>query len=173
MNDFNEIKFKGDYINGSFSLNTRTTGTFASLNPGNTNDALGQIDFCVDHVASSIESAKRGFKIWKTFSPEKRIGIFMAYKEKLIEKKFQLAELISRETGKPLWESEYEITNTIEFIDAVIDHMFLLVRKVDFKSFGWEYRPKGTFLLIAPYSSPFEIVNKHIIPTIIAGNTMI
>ena len=67
MSNFSQIEFKGDYINGNFSQTSRTTGSYFSDNPGNTNDILGQVVFCVDQVAASIDSAKRGFNIWKNY----------------------------------------------------------------------------------------------------------
>lgn len=91
------------------------------------------------------------------------------YKENLTARKNSLAEVISSEVGKPLWESKTEVDAMIGKI--AISHQAYLERcpSNEFMHF----RPYGTVAVFGPFNFPGHLPNGHIVPALIAGNNVI
>ncbi|HVL29681.1 MAG TPA: succinylglutamate-semialdehyde dehydrogenase, partial [Sphingomicrobium sp.] len=64
------------------------------------------------------------------------------------------ADLIARETGKPLWEARTEV-------EAVINKVAV------------RHKPHGVLAVLGPYNFPAHLPNGHIVPALIAGNTVV
>src|SRR5690349_19225990 len=62
-----------------------------------------------EQVADAVEAARRARGAWATATIEKRIEVLNAFAGQLAQNRAELAELISRETGKPIWESLGEV----------------------------------------------------------------
>jgi succinylglutamic semialdehyde dehydrogenase len=93
------------------------------------------------------------------------------------EHKEQLARAIGVETGKPLWESRQEVAAMINKID-------ISVRAYDERtgerrgelagdSAVLRHRPHGVAAVYGPYNFPGHLPNGHIVPALIAGNTVV
>lgn len=88
-----------------------------------------------------------------------------------------LARLISRETGKVLWESLAEV-------DAMANKCALSIRAEDERhasitketsggGLATTYRPHGVALVLGPFNFPGHLPWGHIAPALLAGNTVI
>ena len=71
-------------------------------------------------VGQAVERARCAFHKWAATPIERRIEYLRAYKSVLEARAVALAELISRETGKPLWESRGEVTAMIGKVEVSI-----------------------------------------------------
>src|SRR5581483_10355591 len=60
-------------------------------------------------VEKAVAAARAAFPTWASRSFEERFAIAEAYAKVLAAKAEQLATLIARETGKPLWDSKTEV----------------------------------------------------------------
>ena len=174
------LKSKGDYIEGAF---VKSDGPKARehtiFSPADLTDAV--FEYCSDpgHVEAACESAAKAYPAWSALSQEKRniclAKLSCVYKEKEEE----MAVLISRETGKPLWESRTEAKALSQKVDITLKESLPLVRSTPLSAVraGAKgkiiYRSKGVFLVLGPFNFPLHLPNGHITPALAAGNTVI
>ena len=60
-------------------------------------------------VDAAVQAARAAVEPWADRTQEDRAKVIEAFAEQLKANKADLAELISTETGKPLWESDEEV----------------------------------------------------------------
>lgn len=90
-------------------------------------------------------------------------------------KEAELATLISRETGRPLWDSRGEVVAVIEGVEHAIAayHERTGQKRLD-GALGAQqairHKPHGIMAVITPYNAPAQVPAAHIVPALIAGN---
>src|SRR5206468_5140268 len=91
--------------------------------------------------------------------------------------KSDLAELIARETGKPLWESTSEVESmrgkVAASIEAYHDRCKPTSRAIGDARGMIRYKPHGVVAVLGPFNFPGHLPNGHIIPALLAGNTVV
>lgn len=90
----------------------------------------------------------------------------------------ELAELIARETGKPLWEARTEVDAVVGKVDISVQAYAERTgkKKLDAaigSSAALRHKPHGVMAVIGPYNLPAHIPSGHIVPAVIAGNAVI
>lgn len=89
-----------------------------------------------------------------------------------------LADLISRETGKPLWDAQSEVAAVIANVDHAISAYSERSgqRRLE-GALGTRqtlrHKPHGVLAIITPHCLPAQIPNSKILPALIAGNGVI
>ncbi len=128
-------------------------------------------------VLAAVTSAASASFMWRQKSIHERISAVNAFIEKLSEQSETFAYLIASETGKPLWEAKTEAA-------AMIAKANISVRAYDLRT-GFSanalpagqalvrHYPIGTFAILGPYNFPGHLPNGHIIPALLAGNTVV
>jgi succinylglutamic semialdehyde dehydrogenase len=129
------------------------------------------------NVDAAVNAARKAFPEWAAASLDSRIAVLNEFARLLGEHKTALAHTIGLETGKPLWEAATEVTTMIGKIDISIrshaertgtrsseqaDHQAVL-----------RHRPHGVVAVFGPYNFPGHLPNGHIVPALLAGNTVI
>ena len=125
-------------------------------------------------VDQAVNAAKNASKKWSTTSLETRIHYINHFKTQLEKRKKELALCISKETGKPLWESHQEINAMLGKIPISIDayHERSGEKEISNK-LTLRHKPHGVIAIFGPYNFPAHLPNGHIIPALIAGNTIV
>lgn len=130
-----------------------------------------------DDVNAAVSAARSAFPDWRRRSFEDRKAIVEAFGRQLEEHREDLATLIARETGKPLWESRTEIGAMIGkiaiSIDAYHERTGERVNPAPVGQAVLRHRPHGVVAVFGPYNFPGHLPNGHIIPALLAGNTVI
>ena len=89
----------------------------------------------------------------------------------------ELVEAISIETGKTLWESKAEVGACIGKIDFSIDAFQQrcrdLSQSTDNNHSELYHKPIGIMAVYGPYNFPIHLPNGHIIPALLAGNSIV
>jgi len=88
------------------------------------------------------------------------------------------AELIARETGKPMWEARTEVESVINKVEISIRAYAERTsqRKLDNALQGTaalRHKPHGVMAVLGPYNFPAHLPNGHIVPALIAGNVIV
>ena len=149
---------------------------FKSYNPakgtpiweGRSADA-GQVD-------AALMAARKAFPAWAALSFDARVAKVRSYAAQLEAHKDQLAETIALETGKPLWETRTEAA-------AMIGKIEISVRAYQERTGSKEseipgakamlrHKPHGVVAVFGPYNFPGHLPNGHIVPALLAGNTL-
>ena len=163
------------FINGTWLAGEGDA--FNSINPAN-NDILWQgISASSSQIDIAIDSARTAFYQWADLSFEKRLAVIERYAEILAEHKEELATAIAQETGRLLWETRTEI-------GAMIGKVAISVRGYNERTGTVEnpmpgakafirHRPHGVVAVFGPYNFPAHLPNSHIVPALLAGNTVV
>lgn len=149
----------------------------SSLNPAK-NEVIWQgKSASAEQVNQAVLSARKAFAAWSTTSLDDRIALATRFAEVLAENKEQLATTIALETGKPLWETRTEVGAMIGKIAISVKAHNERTGTVenpmpDAKAFI-RHKPHGVVAVFGPYNFPGHLPNGHIVPALIAGNTII
>jgi len=172
--------YLGDYINNSFVKSDRPDESFVIKSPADYKDILGEIHSNYSHVDQAVEAATKAFPKWRDLKKEARFEYLNRLAEIFLSKKSLLAETISRETGKPLWESTGEASALVAKIKVTLEHSMKLVEDQKIEGAlpggvdGWiRYRPKGVMAVVGPFNFPAHLPNGHIVPALATGNTIV
>ncbi len=174
----------GNYYNNSFHL-PPTTGPAAVETsimrycPADTSLLLWSTPIDYKDVDKVIESANFGFKYWKRLSQQERNIYLKKYQDEVLKRKDEIAEAISYEMGKPLWESKTEVASVITKINVTIEDSLPRIQNKHFenimpKTNGHIYfKPLGPSLIIGPFNFPCHLANGQILSALVAGNSII
>ena len=127
------IPFKGDFINGEFIKADSRNGFFKKTSPCNLNELILEVDFQNSHIDSACFSARKAFEDWSLWPMEERMEALNKVKQMFKKNQEELAETISRETGKPLWEARLEAGSVVAKFDVTFKYSSNLLRKSDLK----------------------------------------
>jgi succinylglutamic semialdehyde dehydrogenase len=179
MSSEKTLNFKGDYIGGEWLLTENADEEWAVNSPANLKDVVIRPSAKFDHVNRATEVARKAYLPWAHLGVEKRKHHLMRLKEVFLSRAGELAEIISRETGKVLWESKTEASALANKIDITLNHSLKLVSEEEVKDAlpgipGYiRHKPRGVMAVIGPFNFPAHLPNGHIIPALITGNTVV
>lgn len=150
---------------------------FASRNPGNGEVVWEGASAAARDVDRTVLSARRAFASWSALPLDERIAITRRFAALLTEHKETLAHTIGRETGKPLWEARTEVATMAAKVDiSVKSYHERTGEKRQEMADGiavLRHRPHGVVAVFGPYNFPGHLPNGHIVPALIAGNTVV
>lgn len=163
------------YINNQWQPGTGAE--FHSLNPA-TNQILWTGHAAVkNEVEKAVVAASYALPLWRELELEKRLEYVEAFQDLLSLKKEELAKAISEETGKPLWESKSEVTAMIGKIKISKEAYEQRCQDRSFEQGNYHsqtrHKPIGVLAVFGPFNFPGHLPNGHIIPALIAGNTVV
>lgn len=106
-----------------------------------------------------------------------RIACVQRFAALLEAQKEALATLISRETSKPLWETRTEVQAMMGkagiSIEAYSERTGQRETAMPDGKALLRHKPHGVMAVFGPYNFPGHLPNGHIIPALIAGNTVV
>ncbi len=148
---------------------------FESTDPA-TGDILWQ--GVAGDVAGAVARARAALPDWSLADVEARIAVARAFKTIVSERAEAFATLIARETGKPLWETRTEVASVAGKVDISIaaqaeragnrlSHPQPQLRQ------ALRHKPHGVLAVLGPYNFPAHLPNGHIVPALLAGNTIV
>ncbi|ATD08773.1 MULTISPECIES: succinylglutamate-semialdehyde dehydrogenase [Pseudoalteromonas] len=151
--------------------------SFSSVNPAN-NDVIWSANAATaEQVDGAVKAAREAFYSWSDMSFEARLEIVKRFAEVLKENSEELAIAIAKETGKPLWETRTEAGAMVGKIaisekayqerTGVVENPMPVGRAVI------RHKAHGVVAVFGPYNFPGHLPNGHIVPALLAGNTVI
>lgn len=129
-------------------------------------------------VAHEIAVARSAWPAWAAAPLTERIARIRGFANRVRADLEPFADLIARETGKPLWEARTEVESVIGKVDISIRAYAdrTAQRRLDGKAgvrSALRHKPHGVLAVLGPYNFPAHLPNGHIIPALIAGNAII
>ncbi len=149
-----------------------------SINPHD-QSAVGELEISnPQDIFNAIDKAKRAFGKWRDVSMDERIEFIKKYRDKVVERKEDIARLTTLEMGKPIKQAREDIDFELGFIDYYIEKgEENLADETVFSEGSENYRivfePYGVVAAIAPWNFPLSMANSGILPALIAGNTVV
>ena len=150
---------------------------FQSLDPASGEPVWSGSAADADQVNDAVAAARSAFGSWSERPYEERLALAKAFAARLEAEKENLATTIAGETGKPLWESRTEVSAMVGKV-AISDRAYRErtgVRErpmADGRSLT-RHKPHGVVSVFGPYNFPGHLPNGHIVPALLAGNTVI
>ena len=132
----------------------------------------------IGDVDAAVDRARRAWPAWAAQPLANRIELVRRFANEVRKEQDAFAELIARETGKPLWESHTEVEAVIAKVEISIRAYAERTgqRKLDSALQGTaalRHKPHGVMAVLGPYNFPAHLPNGHIVPALIAGNAVI
>ncbi len=132
----------------------------------------------VGDVDDTVARARRAWPQWAAQPLATRIELLRRFVNEVRKEQDRFAELIARETGKPLWEARTEVESVMAKVEISISAYAERTgqRKLDSALQGTaavRHKPHGVMVVLGPYNFPAHLPNGHIVPALIAGNVVV
>ncbi|XDF77431.1 succinylglutamate-semialdehyde dehydrogenase [Aliivibrio fischeri] len=151
--------------------------TIQSLSPYNSEVVWKGESATEAQVESAVNAARNAFIEWKKLPLENRQAIVERFAELVKENADSIAEVIAKETGKPFWETKTEAGAMVGKIAISIRAYHERTPYKECEAAGnkivLRHRPLGVMAVFGPYNFPGHLPNGHIVPALLAGNTVV
>ena len=128
-------------------------------------------------VQAAADRARAAFPDWADRPRQDRIDAVKRYQAVLKARAPQMAEAISRETGKALWETTTELAAMAGKVDISIraydERTGERTAETGFGHASLRHRPHGVAAVLGPFNFPGHLPNGHIVPALLAGDTVV
>ncbi len=150
---------------------------FVSFDPATETEVWRGREASGAQVAAAVAAARAALPAWADLPRAERVAAVQRYQAALKERAPAMAEAISRETGKPLWETNAELGSMTAKVDVSIKAYDERTgeRSAD-TAFGravLRHRPHGVAAVLGPFNFPGHLPNGHIVPALLAGDTVV
>ena len=166
-----------NYIDGN-QIPPAGGGYLAGLEPATGKEFAEIPDSGEADVDCAVTAAQRAFPAWSHLPAQERSRILIRIAD-LIERDMEgLAELESRDTGKPVtlarsMDIPRAISNFRVFATAIL-HTASEAHSTDYSALNYTLRrPRGVAGLISPWNLPLYLLSWKIAPAIATGNTAV
>ncbi|MDN4061022.1 succinylglutamate-semialdehyde dehydrogenase [Massilia sp. YIM B02769] len=164
-----------NYINGEWLAGSGAE--LVTVDPSTGRQTWTSNESNEDDVARAAQAARDAFEDWALMPLEERIAICTRFRDLLKENAEELAATIAEEVGKPLWEARTEVATMANKIDISVQSYGARTGETNAKvadgNAVLRHRPHGVFAVYGPYNFPGHLPNGHIVPALIAGNTVV
>ncbi len=166
-----------NYINGQWK--SAATAILESRNPANKDEVVATfVRSTTADVDAAVAAARQAYRSWRLVPAPARAEYILKVGELLGQHKEELAQLISREMGKPLLEARGDVQEGIDcaFYSAGEGRRLFgqTVPSEMPNKFAMTVRmPIGVCALITPWNFPVAIPCWKIMPALVCGNTVI
>ena len=167
-----------NYINGQW-VDAKAGATFESRNPAKKSDLIGNFPQSdADDVAAAVAAAKEAFKTWKLMPAPKRGEILKRVGDLMTERKAELAHAMTREMGKPFFETKGDVQEAIDTAYYAMTMGRQLFGKTVPSEMNDKFnmsvrRPIGVCGLITAWNFPVAVPTWKMFPAILSGNTVV
>ena len=132
----------------------------------------------VGDVDETVLRARRAWPQWAALPLAQRIELMRRFANEVRKEQDAFAELISKETGKPLWEARGEVESVVAKVEISVRAYAERTgqRKLDSALQGTaavRHKPHGVMAVLGPFNFPAHLPNGHIVPALIAGNAVV
>jgi alpha-ketoglutaric semialdehyde dehydrogenase len=152
---------------------------FENRNPADIDDIVGHFPLStLQDVDAAVSSAARGFQMWRRTPAPARGDVLRRVGDILSERKEEIADIMTREMGKPLAETRGDVQ---EGIDTAY-YAATMGRQLWGKTVPSELRDKwamsfrrpiGICGIITPFNFPLAIPTWKMFPALVCGNACI
>ena len=130
------------------------------------------------NVNAAVSRSRRAWPAWAAQPMSHRVEVARRFANEVRSDAEKLANLISQETGKPLWEARSEVDAVVAKVDISVQAYAERTGKKKRDSAlqgtaALRHKPHGVMIVLGPYNFPAHLPNGHMVPALIAGNTLI
>ncbi len=175
MTQLLNLQSKGQYINGQWIKGDGNP--LESLNPAYGSLLWVGTSATEQEISMAALAAHQSLSGWANTPFEQRANCMREFAKQIEKNREPLVYLISHETGKPLWESETEVTAVIGKINLSIQayqqRTWPLQTNTSDANACLRFKPQGVVVVLGAFNFPAHLSNGHIVPALLAGNTVL
>ncbi len=165
------------FINGK---PVKGSKTFSDTNPAHRDVVLGKFQCgSKDHVRKAIAAAKQASIFWQELGWPARVNFLRKAAELMTKHQYELAALITLETGKTRIESIAEVSESIDLIlyycQQMETHRGFEASMANLNSERTKIvlKPFGVFAVVSPFNFPLALAAGMSAAALLAGNSVI
>ncbi|MCJ2181985.1 succinylglutamate-semialdehyde dehydrogenase [Novosphingobium sp. 1949] len=151
--------------------------SFTSLDPASGATVWQGPSATAADCADAIARARKALPGWRAAPLEERVAAVERFAKAIAADESGLAETIARETGKLLWETRTEAKGMVGkvavSIKAQAERAGERHQDMPFGEARLRHRGHGVMAVLGPYNFPGHLPNGHIVPALLAGNTVV
>jgi succinylglutamic semialdehyde dehydrogenase len=148
-----------------------------TFDPATGRPSWSSLESSAQDVDDACRAARSAFELWAALTLSERGAICLRFRDLLAADAEELALLICEEVGKPLWEARSEVASMAAKVDISLrahgERTGETHARVPDGEAVLRHRPHGVFAVFGPYNFPGHLPNGHIVPALIAGNTIV
>ncbi len=161
---------------------------FSSVNPATGLKIWEGREATESEINAAINAARKAFSVWSRLSLDDRLGYLENFVGLVKEHKDELAQALCKDTGKAIWECTLEISSPISKLSISVDAykdrtgtwlnaerstLNALARNTTKPDSIVRHKPHGVIAVFGPYNFPVHTPHGHILPALLAGNTLV
>ena len=132
----------------------------------------------IGDAAAEVAVARGAWAAWAAQPLAVRIETLRRFANVVRQRADAFADLIARETGKPLWEARGEVDSVIAKVDISVTAYAdrTAQRRLDSpmgSRMALRHKPHGVLAVLGPFNFPAHLPNGHIVPALLAGNAVV
>jgi alpha-ketoglutaric semialdehyde dehydrogenase len=152
---------------------------FENRNPADTRDLIGRFPLSsAADVDRAVASAARGFERWRRTPAPARGDVLRRVGDLLVQRKEEIADLMTREMGKPLTETRGDVQEGIDtaYYAATMGRQLAGRTVPSEMPDKWAMsfrRPIGVAGIVTPFNFPLAIPTWKMFPALLCGNACV
>jgi acyl-CoA reductase-like NAD-dependent aldehyde dehydrogenase len=147
-------------------INPATEEVLEAIPSGSTADA-----------ESAVAAARAAFPNWSSLSPLERRNTILPAIDKLIGVRDEVARLLTREMGKPLYQAVAEVNAAIDVMRGFAElavHLRAGSQMSAVQELNFQQRvARGVAVCILPWNFPIVVGIENVVPNLLVGNTVV
>ena len=165
------------YVDGHW-LHSESGASIAVHNPAD-QSLIGHVPLLDPaQISAAVDAAEKAFPAWRRASLDQRAQHLRRWAELILEHKEDLAQILSLEQGKPLFEARGEIEYAASFIPWFAEQ----ARRLDGRNIpshipgahlGTLMEPVGVVALLTPWNFPSAMITRKAAAALAAGCTLV
>ncbi len=129
-------------------------------------------------VAEEVSIARASWATWAAQPLANRLETLRRFANVVRAHFDEFADLIARETGKPLWEAKTEVESVMAKVNISASAYAerSAQRRLEAQMgdrMALRHKPHGVLAVLGPYNFPAHLPNGHIVPALLAGNAVV
>ena len=176
LSPMEKLSFLGSYVKARFKAPPKNSLTQKHISPADFEDLIFKWSEKNNmEIEPVLQAGQSAYRNWSKLSLEERVQKLNPLKSIIKKNLKSWAEVISRETGKPLWESEGEVKALIAKCDFVFKEGLKRVqeRAIPKANGRVRFKSRGQLLVIGPFNFPMHLPFGQILPALALGNTVL
>jgi len=132
----------------------------------------------IGDAGAEVAIARSAWPEWAAHSATYRVETLRRFANVVRAREQEFADLIARETGKPLWEAKTEVGAVINKVEISVNAYSERTpsRRLEAamgNKVAVRHKPHGVLAVLGPYNFPAHLPNGHIVPALLAGNAVV
>jgi len=126
-----------------------------------------------NQVVDAVAAARTAFPAFSLLPLSERLAMMERWAEAITAHKEEIAQTITDEVGKPIWEARTEAGAMAGKIGHSIRAQAERAGIITNEGQLMTHRPHGVMAVFGPFNFPGHLPNGHIVPALLAGNTIV